>query len=100
MFARLTILQVQVKKIDETIRIFEESIIPTTKKQKGYREAYLLTDPKTGKCLAISLWDREEDAVANERSGYYKDKIDKMVPFFTIAALAPIHEGYQVSAQG
>ena len=100
MFARLTILQVQVKRLDETIKIFEENIIPSAKKQKGYQGAYFLTDPKTGKCLAISLWDNERDATANERSGYYQAKIDKVVPFFKLAALAPVTEGYDVSAHG
>ncbi len=99
MFARLTIVQVQTSKIDETIRVFDESIIPAAKSQKGYRGAYLLTDRRAGKCIGISLWDSEADAVGSERNGYYQEQVDKIVPFFTIAAMAPIREGYEVSVQ-
>ena len=99
MFARLTIIQVRTSNIDETIEVFEEGIIPAAKAQKGYHAAYLLTDRKAGKCIAISLWDSEGDAVINEQSDYYKEQINKIAPFFTIAALEPIREGYEVSIQ-
>ena len=39
MFARLTIVQVKSDKQDETIKIFEENVIPAAKSQKGYRGA-------------------------------------------------------------
>jgi len=37
MFARLTIVQVNVDKLDEAKKIYEESLIPAAKSQKGYR---------------------------------------------------------------
>ena len=97
MFARLTIVQVQIDKIDETIKIFGESIIPAAASQKGSRGIYMLTDRKTGKGVALSLWDSEEDAIANEQSGYYQEQVGKIASFFTTA---PVREGYEVSAQG
>jgi len=44
MFARVTIIQVKSDKLDETIKIYEESVNPERKAQKGSRAAYLLTD--------------------------------------------------------
>ena len=96
MFARLMIVPVKSDKIDETIKVYAESVIPAAKSQKGYRGAYLLTDRKTGKGVSITLWDSEEDAIANEQSGYYQASVGKFKDFFTAP---PIREGYEVSVQ-
>ncbi len=96
MFARLSTVPVKSDKMDETIKIYEENVIPTAKLQKGFRGAYLLTDRKTGKGISITLWDSEEDAIANEQSGFYKEQISKFKDCF---AASPIREGYEVSLQ-
>jgi len=96
MFARLTIVQVKSDKLDETIKLYEESVIPAGKLQKGYRGAYLLTDRKTGKGVSIAFWDSEEDAITNEQSGYYQEQLSKFKDFFTAP---PVREGYEVSLQ-
>ena len=96
MFARLTIVQVKVDKVDETRKIFEESVIPAAKSQKGYRGGYLLTDRKTGKGISLTLWDSEGDAIANEQSGYYQEQVNRFKGFFTAP---PVREGYEVSLQ-
>ena len=96
MFARLTIVQVKSDKLDETIKVCEENVIPAAKSQKGFRGAYLLTDRKTGKGVFISLWDSEDDAIANEQSGYYQEQLSKFKDFFTAP---PVREGYEVSLQ-
>jgi len=96
MFARLTIVQVNINKFDETVKIYKEDTIPAAKSQKGYRGAYLLADRKTGKGISLTLWDSEEDAIANEQSGYYQASVDKFKGFFTAP---PVREGYEVSVQ-
>ncbi len=96
MFARLITVQANKDKIDETIEIYRESVVPVAKSQKGYRGAYLLTDSKTGKGVSITLWDSEEDAIANEQSGYYQEQLDKFKDVFTAP---PVREGYEVSVQ-
>jgi len=92
MFARFTIVQVKPEKIDETIKLYEESVVPGAKAQKGYQGIYLFTDRSTGKGYSISLWDSEEDAVANEQSGYYKEQVSKFMEYF---AAPPVQEGYE-----
>jgi heme-degrading monooxygenase HmoA len=96
MFARVTNSQIKVDKLDEAIKIVKENVLTVAKSQKGYRGAYLLTDSKTGKGLIISLWDTEEDAIANEESGYYQEQVAK---FKDIFAAPPVREGYEVSVQ-
>ena len=96
MFARLTIVQAKPEKLDETTKIYEESVIPAAKSQKGYKGGYLLVDRKTGKGVSITLWDSEKDAVANEQSGYYQEQVGKFKDFFTAP---PVQEGYDVVVQ-
>ena len=97
MFARLTIVQVKSDKLDETVKLYEESVIPAAKSQKGYRGAYLFTDRKTGKGVSIILWDSEEDAIVDEQSGLYAKQVDRYKEFLTAP---PVREGYEVSIQG
>ena len=96
MFARFTIVQVNLDKFDETIKLYEDSVVPAAKSQKGYRNAYLFTDRKTGKGYSITLWDNEDDAIANENSGYYKEQVAKFAGYFTGP---PVQEGYEVSVK-
>ena len=96
MFARVTTVQVNIDKLDEATKIYEESVIPAAKSQKGFRGAYLLTDRKTGKGISMTLWESEEDAIANEQSGYYQEQLNK---FKEVFIAPPVREGYEVSVQ-
>jgi heme-degrading monooxygenase HmoA len=96
MFARLTRVQMSIDKLDETVKIFKESVVPAAKAQKGHRGGYLLTDRETGRGVAITLWDSEDDANANEQSGYYQEQLGKFKDYFTAP---PVREGYEVSLQ-
>ena len=96
MFARLTIVQMKTDKLDETIKIFEDSVVPASKSQKGFQGCYLLTDRNTGKGIACTIWESEDDAVANEQSGYYQEQVGKFKDFFTAP---PVQEGYEVAVQ-
>jgi heme-degrading monooxygenase HmoA len=93
MFARLTIVQTKVDKTDEAVKVSKESVLPAAKSQKGFVGAELLTDI-TGKGIFITFWDTEEDAIANEESGYYQQQLAKFKDLF---AAPPVHEGYDVA---
>jgi len=93
MFARLTTAQIQVDKIDRVIKIYEESVVPAAKLQKGYKSICLFLDRKTGKVVSLALWESEEDALANEENLYYQEQVAKFINFYT---KPPIREGYEV----
>jgi heme-degrading monooxygenase HmoA len=93
MFARLTIVQVKVDRIDEVIKLYGDNVVPAAKSHKGI---LLLTDRKTGKGISISLWESEQDAIANDKSGYYQQQVGKFKDYFT---KPPAQEGYEVSIQ-
>lgn len=94
MFARLTTIYIRPDKIDKTIEIFNESILPAARKQKGYCGALLLTDRENGKGVAITYWESKEDAVSNEENKYYQKQLLKTVVLFSAD---PRREGFEVS---
>ena len=96
MFARLTIVQMKEDKVGEAISVYKGNVVPAAKSQKGYKGAYLLTDRDTGKGMSITIWDTEEDAMANEQSGYYQEQVGR---FKDIFKAPPVREGYEVSVQ-
>ena len=96
MFARFTIVQMKMDKMDDAIELYGDSVVSGAKSKKGFCGIYLFTDRKTGKGYSISLWDSEEDAVANEQSGYYKEQVGKFAEHFSAP---PVQEGYEVSVK-
>ena len=96
MFARMTTAETKTIWVDKFIKIYETSVVPAAKKQKGYCGAYFLVDRKTGKGVSVTLWDCEEDALANEKSHYYQEQL---VKFMSILTKPPIREGYEVVVQ-
>jgi heme-degrading monooxygenase HmoA len=96
MFARVTVTQMKLDRLDDAIKLFAESVIPAAKAQKGFKDMYLLTDRTTGKGLAIGFWESEADADANEKSGYYQEQVSKFKDLF---AAPPTRQGYEVSVQ-
>ena len=95
MFARLTIVQTKADKMDEAVKVTKESVLPAAKSQKGFVGAHLLTEPN-GKGVFITFWKTEDDAIANETSGYYQEQLVKFKDLF---AAPPVHEGYNVALQ-
>lgn len=96
MFVRLTIARISPDRIDEFVKRYKESVIPAAKLQKGYHGARVFVDRKTGNMMVITLWENEEDAVANEKNCYYQEQVAKFITFFK---KPPIREGYEVVFQ-
>jgi len=93
MFVRMTTLTFRIDKADEGIRIFEESVVPAARAQRGFRAAYLLADRPAGRCVALTFWDDEASALANEENRYYQEQLVKFLPLYTSS---PVREGYEV----
>ena len=97
MYARLFSAQVKSDKLDELIKVWRDMDTPEMKSEKGYRGAYLLTDRKTGKAISMTLWDSEQDAIANEQNDYIRKQVEKYYKDLLAGPLT--REGYEVSAQ-
>jgi heme-degrading monooxygenase HmoA len=95
MFARVTTLQLQPGKLDELIRMFQDSIAPAAAAQPGFGGITLLTDPQLGKALAVDLWTTEaslhagKDSFSHEHLGGISD----------LLAAPPVREVYEASVQ-
>ena len=76
MVARVTHVRVNPEDIDESVRLFDESVIPAATQEEGFMGALLLVRA-SGETLAIDLADTLEHAQANERSGFYQTQIAK-----------------------
>ena len=93
MYVRMTTMTFLVEKYEEGVRIFDGSVVPAAKAQKGFRAAYLLGDRVGGRAVALTFWDDEASAVANEENRYYQEQLVKFLPHFTAP---PVREGYEV----
>lgn len=80
MFARVTVMQGKPEHSVDAAKIFAESVIPAAKAQRGFKGAYFLTDPATGKGMSVTLWETEADLTAGESSGYFKEQTAKFAP--------------------
>jgi heme-degrading monooxygenase HmoA len=96
MFARLLKIYINVDRIDEAKRLFKKNVVPLCKKQKGFKGAYFMTDPKTGEGMVMTLWESEEAMLANEQSHFFQEQVAKFLPFYT---KAPIREAYEVAVK-
>ena len=96
MFARVTTIQASPSKLDALVRVYEKTVLPAAGAERGFRGTYLLTDRGGSKCVAVTFWETEDDALANEASGYYQEQVDKVRHFLTVP---PVREGYDVAVQ-
>ena len=55
MHVRVTSVQIQPGKVDDAIHLYEDSIVPAAKQQRGFRSTMLLTDRASGKGMAITV---------------------------------------------
>ncbi|HEY3312917.1 MAG TPA: antibiotic biosynthesis monooxygenase [Anaerolineales bacterium] len=94
MKARVTNVQIQPGKIDEATGIYRDSVVPAASQQKGFKGAFLLTDPDTGKGFSVTFWETDADMNAGETSGYYREQIGK---FGGVFSAPPTREVYDVS---
>jgi len=89
-------MDIKVERIDEAVKIYEHSVVPAAKLQKGFLGAYLFSDRKTGKGISLTLWRSEEDALANERNLYYQEQL---VKFIHLLQSGYIREGFEVAVK-
>lgn len=93
MYARVTSLALKKGKAEEAVRIYETSVLPAAKAQKGYRGSYVLADREADKGLVLTFWESMNAAAANEENRYYQEQLIKVMHLF---AEPPIREGYEV----
>lgn len=76
MYARITFLQVNPEDVEDTARLYDESVVPAAREQKGFLGTALLVRDN-GEIMSIALADNLDDLHANEASGYYQGQVAK-----------------------
>jgi len=90
--ARVTHVQVRPEDVDESVRLFDESVVPAAEQERGFMGAMLLVRPD-GHALALDLCDTVENLRENERNGFYQTQIAKFADRITGS---PSREVYEV----
>jgi heme-degrading monooxygenase HmoA len=70
MYARNVRIKLKADGAPEFARLLEKEIIPLLRKQKGFRDEITLVAPERNEAVAISFWDRKEDAEVYNREQY------------------------------
>jgi len=70
MYTRNVSMKLKPNSEKEFTRTFENDVIPMLRKQKGFKDEITLVAPERNEAVAISFWDRKEDAEAYNREKY------------------------------
>ena len=71
MFTRVVELTTKSGKSKELANTINEQVVPTLKKQRGFvDEIVLVSDIESDRVLAISFWDKREDAEQYHREQF------------------------------
>jgi len=96
MFARVSIIEGSPDRLDESIRQTQGKIIPEAKKMHGFKGLYQLIDRKTGKGMAITLWETETDLKASTEAA---NRLRAQASETLAATQPPRVEIYEVAIQ-
>lgn len=66
MHARVTTMEMNPERVDEAVATLEEEDLPTFRQIDGFRGFTLVLNRTTGKVIATSYWDSEEQMLAAE----------------------------------
>ena len=94
MNAQVVTVLFQPGKIDEGVGEFRNRVVPRLKEHPGFTGALMLTDPSTGKMIALTLWETEAELKATESD--FQESVARVAQ-----ALAgpPTRELYEVRVQ-
>ncbi|QIN78407.1 hypothetical protein GBA65_07575 [Rubrobacter marinus] len=68
MFARISTFEGLAEQTAEGIRLARRQLLPVARLQEGFRGMYLMFDPESGRSLAMTLWETEEDMARSEEA--------------------------------
>jgi hypothetical protein len=93
MYARRVSMKLKPNSVPAFTHSLEKEVIPMLRKQKGFQDEITFVAPDGAKVLAISLWDKAENA-ATYNSGAYTEVV-KMLS--KVVEGTPSVENYEVA---
>ena len=70
MYTRNVRMKLKADSVKEFTRILESEVIPVLRKQKGFTDEITLVAPERNEAVAISFWEKKENAEAYNREKY------------------------------
>jgi heme-degrading monooxygenase HmoA len=80
MFVRNVSIQLKPNSITEFTATFDKEVLPSLRKQKGFREELIFATPGASFVTAISFWDTQENADLYN-SSVYAEVLEKLSKF-------------------
>jgi heme-degrading monooxygenase HmoA len=70
MYTRNVSIKLKGNCAPEFTRTLENDVIPVLRKQKGFKDEITLVAPERNEAVAVSFWDKKEDAETYSREKY------------------------------
>jgi heme-degrading monooxygenase HmoA len=70
MYTRNVTIKLKGNCAPEFTRTLENDVIPVLRKQKGFKDEIALIAPERNEAVAVSFWDKKEDAETYNREKY------------------------------
>ena len=67
--------------LDEVRKLWDESVYPAIKDQKGYLGGFLLVSEQRDEGISVGIWESKEDSEAIEKSGLYQEQVKKFAAY-------------------
>jgi len=93
MYTRNVKIKLKRNSAREFTRILEEEIIPLLRKQKGFQHEISFVAPERNEAIAISFWDKQDDADAYNHRAY----LDVLRVLSRVVGAMPIVETFEVA---
>lgn len=77
MEARVITVLIDVYRVDEAVKIYEECVAPAVKVREGGVGSLLLGDRSSGRGISITFWEDEEKEKEARESGFMQEQIRK-----------------------
>ena len=71
MFARVSEFEARPEQLDKMKREGVEHVMPALKIQEGFNGGLVLTNRRSGKVLAVALWESEQAMDATEEAAHW-----------------------------
>ena len=70
MYTRNVSMKLKADSVKEFTRMLESEVIPVLRKQKGFKDEITLVAPERNEAVAISFWEKKDNAEAYNREKY------------------------------
>ena len=88
MYANVTSGEIQSGKMDEFIKIYDESVKPIVEKIPGLQNLYILTDQGNSKAMIIALYGSQEEAENASNDGHVQAAQGKLASTIVLESIA------------